>query len=209
MLSQGLKKYFSPLRYNPGMPPSFPDLLTLPSPSWLPPTPCLSFALCGNFPQNTVFSPNFLPLKTPGISFCHPSRWHRPGHTSQGSSLLSMKPKQSHTQHRAAGCTLRNNLTPRTRAFTYWRWQIPYFSKNSLTYLRKNRSSNYQQGLCPEGYRRTFHNEVCAEMCWKFVFWHLKLSGEAPCSKEPVLQALSCAAQSQKKKKSFPASASL
>lgn len=43
--------------------------------------------------------------------------------------------------------------------------RIIYFSKTTLTYLRKNRSSNYQPGHPQEGFRGSiFHHKTCFEM---------------------------------------------
>lgn len=70
-------------------------------------------------------------------------------------------PKQSPTQHRAAGVTHSETTQLRIQGLLHTE-DVTYASKNSLTYLRKNRSSKCQQGLPPEGCRGSiFHREKC------------------------------------------------
>lgn len=98
---------------------------------------------------------------------CHPSC--RPGQASQATSLLSRKPKQPNIQHGAAGATCSETTQLPGLLCTEDDKSI-YFSKNSLTYLRKNRSKNYQQGLPQEGCKGSiFHHKTHFEMYLKFV----------------------------------------
>lgn len=136
----------------------------------MPPTPCLSLALCGNIPQNMQFSPHFLPLKTPGTSSCRllpllmviQARSGFPGHW-----FIVQETKT--TKDPAWGCwgnMLREHSHQGLRVL---RMTI-HFSKTTLTYLRKNRSSNHQQGHPQEGCRGSiFHHKTRFEMYLKIV----------------------------------------
>lgn len=108
MLSQGLKSTFllwGKTQEHPhpsqicSLCPSLPDA---PQPH-APPLHCVgTLPKTHSFPLISFLSRH---LELPPAGSCHPSQWHRPGHTSQGSGLLFMKPKQSHVQHGAAGVT--------------------------------------------------------------------------------------------------------